>query len=257
ANGVRLDWLTFDEEYGKAPEFVRGLDGRELPFVGEVPRNLSCLAVKESRQRPQAWVKGWRAEEVVRQSPAFLKQPWPKVKLPRRSVGRQVWEVKAAQVWQVQDKRWSDRTYWLIWARNVETGEEKYFLSNAGADAKLRALVRVAFRRWNVEHTFRVAKGEMGLTHYEGRDYTALMRHQALCLLMLSLGAEHTQGLRGGNPGGDDGASVQCLELAEPGVAGVPAGDYSPEAQTHAPCLPPAAQPGLPPIPPEAPPQAK
>src|SRR5580700_4106860 len=35
ANGVQLDWLTFDEEYGKAPEFVVGLDKRDLPFVGE------------------------------------------------------------------------------------------------------------------------------------------------------------------------------------------------------------------------------
>ena len=136
----------------------------------------------------------------MRQSPAFLKQSWLRVKLPRQSVGPQVWEVKAAQVWQVQDKKWSDRTYWLIWARNHQTGEEKYFLSNAKADAKLQTLVRVAFRRWNVEHTFRVAKGEIGFTHYEGRNYTALMRHQTLCLLMLTFVAEHTQRLRGKNP---------------------------------------------------------
>ena len=257
ANGVRLDWLTFDEEYGKAPEFVRGLDGRGLPFVGEVPRNLSCLAVKESRQRPQAWVKGRRAEEVVRQSPAFLKQPWQKVKLPRQSVGPQVWEVKAAQVWQVQDKRWSDRAYWLVWARNPQTGEEKYFLSNAKADARLQTLVRVAFRRWNVEHALRVVKGEIGFTHYEGRNYTALMRHQTLCLLMLTFVAGHTERLRGEKPGGDDGAGLQRLEPAEPGVAGEPAGDYPPQAETHDPGLPPKAQPGRPPIPPEAAPQAK
>jgi SRSO17 transposase len=257
ANGVHLDWLTFDEEYGKAPGFVCGLDERELLFVGEVPKSLSCLALNESQQRPQALVKGRRAEEVVRQSPAFLKQSWLRVKLPRQRVGPQVWEVKAAQVWQVQDKKWSDRTYWLIWARNPQTGEEKYFLSNAKADAKLQTLVRVAFRRWNVEHTFRVAKGEIGFTHYEGRNYTALMRHQTLCLLMLTFVAEHTQRLRGEKPGGDDGAGLQRFEPAEPGVAGEPAGDYSPRAETQDPGLPPAAQPGRTPIPPEAPPQAK
>jgi SRSO17 transposase len=257
ANGVRLDWLTFDEEYGKAPGFVCGLDERGLLFVGEAPKSLSCLALNESRRRPQAEVKGRRAEDVVRQSPAFLKQSWLKVKLPRQSVGPQVWEVKAARVWQVQDKSWSDRTYWLIWARNQETGEEKYFLSNAKADAKPQTLVRVAFRRWNVEHSFRVAKGEIGFTHYEGRDYTALMRHQTLCLLMLTFVAEHTQRLRGEKPGGDDGAGLRRAEPAEPGVAGEPAGDYSPQAQTHDPGLPPKAQPGRPRIPPEAPPQAK
>src|SRR5438045_712594 len=32
AAGVKLDWLTFDEEYGKSPGFVAGLDEREVSF---------------------------------------------------------------------------------------------------------------------------------------------------------------------------------------------------------------------------------
>ena len=113
-----------DEEYGKAPAFVRGLDDRKLAFVGEVPKSLSCLAVQASLKKPDTQVKGRRAEDVVRQSPAFLKQPWLVVKLSRETVGPQVWEVKAAPVWQVRDKQWSNGKYWLIWARNVATGEE-------------------------------------------------------------------------------------------------------------------------------------
>jgi SRSO17 transposase len=257
ANRVQLDWITFDEGYGKAPDFIRGLDDRKLLFVGEVPKSLSCLAVNGSGRRPDAQVKGQRADDVVRQSPAFLKQAWVKVQLSRQTVGAQIWEVKAAQVWQMQDKEWSARTYWLIWARNVATGEEKYFLSNAPADAKLQTLVRVAFRRWNVEHTFRVGKSELGFTHYEGRNYTGLMRHQTLCLLMLTFVAGHTERLRGEKPGGDDGAGVQCLEPAEPGVAGEPAGDHAPPAQAGHYRLPPAAEPSRTRIPPGAPPAKK
>src|SRR3954453_23685436 len=256
-NQVQLDWLTFDEEYGKAPEFVCGLDERERRFVGEVPKSLSCLAVSRAGHRPGAAVKGRPAEEVVRQSPAFLRQPWQRVRLSRQTLDEQVWEVKAAQVWQVQDKQWSRRTYWLIWARNVRTGEEKYFLSNAAADAKVATLVRVAFRRWNVEHGFRVGKSELGLSHYEGRNYTGLMRHQTLCLLMLTFVAEHTQRLRGEKSGGDYGAGLQRPEPAVPGVAGEPAGDESPHAQASDPGLPPTAEPGRPRVPAEAPPPAK
>jgi SRSO17 transposase len=255
ANGVALDWLVFDEEYGKAPEFVAGLDERQRHFVGEVPKSLSCLAADGSGRRPAVQRKGRRAEEVVRHSPAFLKQPWRKVTVPRQTVAAQVWEVKAAQVWQVRDGQWSPRTYWLIWARNAETGEEKYLLSNAPADARLATLVRVAFCRWNVEHTFRVAKSELGFTHYEGRSYTGLMRHQTLCVLMMGFVSEHTQRLRGEKCGVDDGAGVQCLEPAEPGVAGGPAGDESPSAQACPAGLPPAAQPDRTPIAPETPPQ--
>jgi SRSO17 transposase len=257
ANQLSLDWLTFDEGYGMVPEFVRGLDDRKLRFVGEVPKSLSCLAVNGSGPRPDAKGKGRRAADVVRQSPAFLKQPWVQVKLSRQTVGEQVWEVKAAQVWQRQDQEWSHRTYWLMWARNVATGEEKYFLSNAPANAKLPTLVRVAFRRWNVEHTFRVGKSELGFTHYEGRNYTGLMRHQTLCLLMLTFVAEHTERLRGEKSGGDDGAGVQCVEPAEPGVAGEPAGDDAPPAPAGCQRLPPAAEPGRARVPPGTPPAEK
>jgi SRSO17 transposase len=257
ANQVALDWLTFDEGYGMVPEFVRGLDVREWRFVGEVPKSLSCLAVNGAEQRPDSKVKGRRGEDVVRQSPAFLKQPAVKVKLSRQTVGAQVWEVKAAQVWQMQDKKWSQRTYWLIWARNVATGEEKYFLSNASADAKLPTLVRVAFRRWNVEHAFRVGKSELGFTHYEGRNYLGLMRHQTLCLLMLTFVAGHTERLRGEKSGGDDGAGVQCVEPAEPGVAGEAAGDDAPPAQAGHHRLPPAAEPSRTRVPPATSPAKK
>jgi SRSO17 transposase len=242
ANAVHLDWLTFDEEYGKAPEFVCGLDQRCLAFVGEVPKSRSCLAATGSMP-PDAAVTGRAAEEVVRHSPAFLRQRWQKVKLAQQTGGQQVWEVKAAQVWQVQDQQWSRRTYWLLWAKNVASGEEKYFLSNAPATATVRTLVRVGFRRWNVEHAIRLAKSEVGLTHYEGRAYTALLRHQTLCLLMLTFVAEHTERLRGEKPRGDDGAGVRGVEPVVPGVAGGCAGDESPPASVSANRLSSASQP--------------
>jgi SRSO17 transposase len=241
ANGVQLDWLTFDEGYGKSPEFICGLDERNLRFVGEVPKSLSCLAVNGSGQRPDGQVKGRRADEVVQQSPAFLKQAWVEVTLSRQTEAAQVWEVKAAQVWQMQDKEWSNRTYWLIWARNPVTGEEKYFLSNAPAKASLKTLIRVAFCRWNVEHTFRVAKSELGFTHYEGRNYTGLMRHQILCLLMLTFVAGHTERLRGEKSGGDAGAGVQRVEPAERGMAREPARDHASPTQASDHRLPSAA----------------
>jgi SRSO17 transposase len=107
---VALDWLTFDEEYGEAPAFVTGLDDRRLRFVGEVPKILSCLAAARSPWRPAATVKGRPAVAVVQQSPAFLKHRCVKGTLAQPTGGPQVWEVKAAPVWQVQDGQWSQRT---------------------------------------------------------------------------------------------------------------------------------------------------
>ena len=99
-----------------------------------------------------------------------------------------------------------------MWASNDATGEEKFFLSNAPEETPLERVVRVAFRRACVEHSFRVCKSELGFTHFEGRNYRALLRHLGLCLVALGFVAEHTEQLRGGKCGDDNGAGV-------PGVA--------------------------------------
>lgn len=219
ANGVRLDWLTFDEEYGKRPGFVAGLDERQLRFVGEVPRSFSCLAAHRSGRRPDERIKGRAAEEVVRVSSTFRSQPWQVLRLARQTLPEQVWRVKAARVWLSSGEGWSEMTYWLIWASNDATGEEKFFLSNAPVDAAVDLLVRVAFRRACVEHSFRVCKSELGFTHFEGRYYTALRRHLSLCLVALAFVAEHTQRLRGEKPGDDHGAGLPGTARAERGLA--------------------------------------
>jgi SRSO17 transposase len=208
ANGVGLDWLTFDAEYGKRPGFVAGLDDRQVCFVGEVPRSFSCLAVHGAGRRPDAPTKGRAAEEVVRVSVVFRGQPWQVLRLTRHTLPDQVWRIKAAPVWLSSGEGWSARTYWLLWASNDATGAEKFFLSNAPADTPVHVLVRVAFRRAAVEHSFRVCKSELGFTHFEGRNYTALLRHLSLCLVALAFVAEHTHRLRGKKRGGYAGAGV-------------------------------------------------
>jgi hypothetical protein len=147
------------------------------------------------------------------------------LRLARQTEADQVWRVKAARVWLSSGDGWSAGTYWLIWASNDATGEEKFFLSNAPADAAVEVLVRVAFRRAVVEHCFRVAKSELGFTHFEGRSYTALMRHLSLGLVALAFVAEHTERLRGEKPGPDDRTGVPGTGRSGPGLAPGPAAD--------------------------------
>ena len=225
ANGVQLDWLTFDEEYGKRPGFLAGLDQRPLRFVGEVPRNFSCLAAHRSGRRPAQDAKGRPAAAVVKASSAFLGQRWQVLRLSRQTEQDQVWRVKAARVWLSRGEGWSAQTYWLIGASNDATGEEKFFLSNAAADTLVETLVRVAFRRANVEHSFRVCKSELGFTHFEGRNYGALLRHQTLCLAALGFVAEPTERLRGEKSGGDAGAGVPGVGRGVPQLATAAAAD--------------------------------
>jgi len=225
SHGVVLDWLTFDEEYGKRPGFLFGLDDRHLRFVGEVPRTFACLAAHRSGRPPHADTPSRPAEDVVRGGSVFRSQPWQVLRLCRQTCEDQVWRVKAAQVWLSSADGWSTRTYWLIWASNDATGEEKFFLSNAPTDTPVVVLVRVAFRRARVEHTFRICKSELGFTHFEGRHYQGLQRHLSLCLLTLNFVAEHTHRLRGEKPGGNGRASMPGVGAGVPELAAAATGD--------------------------------
>ena len=40
-NGLRFDWLTFDEGYGSKPELLRQLTARRQWYVAEVPRSVT------------------------------------------------------------------------------------------------------------------------------------------------------------------------------------------------------------------------
>jgi SRSO17 transposase len=218
-NGVRFDWLTFDEWYGGKPEFLSGLEGLGLLYVCEVPANLPCFPTRpkyRSLQRPFA---AKRVDNAGKWSKPFKGKAWKRVKLARKTLADQVWEVRAAQVYLARDGGPTERTYWLVVARHCRTGEVKYFVSNAPPRTALTTLLKVAFTRAGVEHVIRLAKSEAGFGHYEGRSYVGLMRHMTLCDLVLLFCAEQTDRLRGEKPGGDGGADRPGAEHAVPRVA--------------------------------------
>jgi SRSO17 transposase len=220
ANGVRFDWLVFDEGYGSKPEFLFLLEERGMNYVCEVPRSFVCWPSLPKYHSLQAPFAAKRVDNAAAHGKPFRKQPWRKVHLARETLPPQTWEVKAAQVHLQRDGRPTDRTYWLIVARNVETGEVKYFVSNAPPHTALLTLLKVAFSRWGVEHAFRLAKSEVGFGHFEGRSWKGLLRHMILCQAVLLFVAEQTGKLRGEKPGADDGADGAGPEHGLPAVAG-------------------------------------
>jgi SRSO17 transposase len=195
-NGIHFDWHVFDEGYGKDPSFLFGLDALGQTWIGEVPKNFRCWPVLPQYHSLRREFASKKVYNVVRWSPAFIHQIWRSMTFPRQSVQPAVWDVKAAQVHLVKEGRPTDRTYWLIVAWNRATDEYKYFVSNAPPRTDLGLLLRVAFYRADVEHLFRVAKGEVGLSHFEGRSYVGLMRHMILCQLVLLFLGEQAQRIK-------------------------------------------------------------
>jgi hypothetical protein len=91
------------------------------------------------------------------------------------------------------------RDYTLVAAINEAMAGVTYFLTKATAAPSHRVL-QVACRRARVDHSFRVAKSEAELMHYEGRQYVGLLRHLILAMIVIGVVSTHTWRLRGENP---------------------------------------------------------
>lgn len=207
-NGIKFDWLVFDEGYGKDPSFLFGLDALGQNWIGEVPKNCRCWPTRPQYHSQRKEFASKRADNVTRHSPAFIYQDWQPVTIAHETIAPTTWHVKAAQVHLPLKGYPTDRTYWLIVAWNRATGEYKYFLSNAPPHTAVDLLLQVAFHRAKIEHLFRLTKGEVGLGHFEGRSYVGLMRHMILCQTVLLFLAEQAQRLAAPNPDSSPGPAL-------------------------------------------------
>jgi SRSO17 transposase len=85
--------------------------------------------------------------------------------------------VRAAQGDRPRDEEW----LLIEWPK----GEEKptrYFLSNLPADISFKELVATVKMRWRIERDYRELKQEVGLGHYEGRNWRGFHHHASLCI---------------------------------------------------------------------------
>jgi len=72
---------------------------------------------------------------------------------------------------------------WLIieWPRG-EAEPRHYWLSNLPADTGWQPLVDTLMMRWRIERDYQELKQELGLGHYEGRNWRGFHHHASLCI---------------------------------------------------------------------------
>jgi SRSO17 transposase len=199
-NGVRVAAWTFDELYGRDGPFLDGLEERRQVFVGEVPADFHGWVQKPQilRSRPKNAKKRGRGKKyprlarrrpscevqnLVTYSPVFREKSWQAYRIKDTDKGPAVWEVKWAVFWRKGASGLPGRRHCLIVARNVLTGEVKYFVANRVPGERgitVRGLLRVAFGRWPVERCFRVAKDALGMDHFQVRGWRCVLRHYYL-----------------------------------------------------------------------------
>jgi len=194
ANGIRFEWVGADEGYGKVPEFLFHLDDRGQRYVVEVPVIFTGWLVKpellhkehhrsgmgRKRHFPRLKAQSPSASSVKQlllHSPVLRTIPWETFHIKDTTKGPMVWKAKAVRFYLKRDGL-PTRAHWLIIAHNVENPKEiKYFVSNAPEGTPLEVLLYVGFSRWHVERCFEDEKSELGLSHFEVRNYPSLRRH--------------------------------------------------------------------------------
>ena len=72
---------------------------------------------------------------------------------------------------------------WLLieWPRN-ESEPTKYWISTLPPNTPLKALVKIAKQRWIIERDYQELKQELGLGHFEGRNWRGFHHHATLCI---------------------------------------------------------------------------
>ncbi|MEU3256201.1 IS701 family transposase [Streptomyces sp. NPDC006997] len=166
--GVQAPWVTGDEAYGQDPRLRGALEARGTGYVLAV----AC----STRVRINHGRTPVRADTVAARLPVTAWQ--------RRSAG------SGAKGPRHYDWAWihigTDKHRHLLIRRNRTTGELAFYLCWSPTTVTLAELVRVAGIRWSVEECFQAAKGQVGLDHYQVRNWTSWHRHITLAMLALA-----------------------------------------------------------------------
>jgi SRSO17 transposase len=208
--GVPFEVVVADCGYGDNPNFLRGLEQREISYVCGVESDFGVrypeevVSAKEAGAPPYKG-KGqppkerpaplYMAREVIESVPegAWRTVSWregAKGTLSKEMVAVRMHRGTGSERHSVEHERVETGAEgWLIGERPLPGhagGECKYYFSTLSQEASLRGLTELAHSRWAIEQFYEDSKGECGLGDFQGRRWDGLHRHLALSMLAYS-----------------------------------------------------------------------
>ena len=187
-----------DAAYGINTEFRDGLTDLELQYVVGVQ---STMTVWEPGQQPlPAKPRGrmGRPPRLLRRSnqhqpvsvkqlamslpsTAFTEVTWREA--GERKLRSRVAAVRVRAAHRDYEKAEPHAEEWLPieWPRG-EAEPTKYWVSTLPPTTKLKALIKMAKQRWIMERDYEELKQELGLGHFEGRNWRGFHHHATLCI---------------------------------------------------------------------------
>jgi SRSO17 transposase len=188
--GVPAAWVTADEVYGNDYAFRQALEARGQAYVVAVKRTQTV-----STWPPYGPIGQAKADDLAVAQPT---EAWQRLSCGDGAQGERVYD------WALLPLRPAMRDGWvhaLLVRRHPTRPEElAYYLVYAGEGTTLAEIVRAAGSRWAIEDTFKLAKGQVGLDHYETRSWHGWHRHVTLALWALAILVTEAARAKGGTP---------------------------------------------------------
>jgi SRSO17 transposase len=190
---LRFRWLTADEAFGRDTHFLDEI-APWVYYLAEVPENTQVWL-----ERPQTAVPAWSGHgrkptrlrlvdgEPAAQPVVEIARRWPADQWQRLLIKEGAKGPIAADFFarRVVNSRHNlpGQAVWLICRREVDTGEFKFYLSNALPETPLTKLAQISGMRWPIETCFEEGKQELGLGDYQVRSWVGWHHHMTLCIL--------------------------------------------------------------------------
>jgi len=222
---VPFQVVVTDAGYGDNPDFLAGLEERQLSYVCGIEKTFGLRLpheVSAAETAPPPPYQGRGQPKKGRPAPlhtaqalmeALPEEAWQEVSWREGSKGTLSKQFVALRAHRATGNPTEERPSlsrmstgsegWLLLERPIpgQPGDRKWYYANLPADTPLERLVSLAHARWIIEQFYEDAKGECGLDQYQGRRWDGLHRHLALVMLTYSFlaqrrtpASQHTEG---------------------------------------------------------------
>ncbi len=189
-------YVLADSVYGVSPEFIAAVEA--LPgktYFVSVPKDTQCWLKrpmtitkeyrwggKKRRKRVLATpdTKPLTVEDLARNMNDYF---WYRRKVSEGTKGPIVYEFTRRRVI-LSAAGLPKKSVWLLIRRTLgEDPQYGFFISNAMSSTRLNTLVWLSGLRWAVEQCFQETKTELGMDHYEVREFPGWHNHIITCML--------------------------------------------------------------------------
>lgn len=200
AAGIRFDWINADGLYGHDLKFLNALEELNELYVIDIHNNKSIflepfeLEIKEKKEgrgrTPSRLLPNKKSINADVYVASLQQKDWQKVALRNGTKG--VLEVesymKRVFVFDEIESKCSSKLLIVSREKNSkDKWEYKYAFSNAkDGQYTIEQLAFMLCHRFWVEHAFREAKQELGMTDYQVRGWLAWHHHMALVMMAMA-----------------------------------------------------------------------